>query len=82
MSQEELKVSDNLQNIPKQKEMTYINWKLWWWNGDDKKHIEFIKQPDLDSVIAFCNMRGIKKYSVFDSKFKNICNDGIRTLLG
>ena len=48
----------------------------------DIKHIEYIKQPDLDAVIKFCQMRGFTKYVVFDSGFKHVATDGQRVLLG
>ena len=60
----------------------YRNWTIWWWDDNDKKKIEFTKQTNIDEVVRFCEMRGIKKYVVFDSDFKHVVTDGKRVLLG
>jgi uncharacterized metal-binding protein len=60
----------------------YKIWELWIWDEDDKKHIEYTKQTNLDEVIRFCEMRGFKKYSIFNSDLKNVANNGERVLLG
>ena len=60
----------------------YKNWVIWIWDSDDKKHIEFTKHANIEDVIRFCQMRGIKKYVVFDSDFKHVVTDGKRVLLG
>lgn len=60
----------------------YKIWVLWIWDEKDEKHIEYTKQINLDEVILFCKMRGFTKYSVFNSEFKNVSNDGERVLLG
>jgi len=64
------------------KEIEYKNWKIWWWDENDTKHIKYIKQPDLDGVIQFCKFTNLKKYSVFNEEFKNVCNDGSRVAMG
>ena len=60
----------------------YRNWTIWWWDDNDKKKIEFTKQTNIDEVVRFCEMRGIKKYVVFDSDFKHVVTDGKHVLLG
>jgi predicted RNA-binding protein with PIN domain len=60
----------------------YRNWTIWWWDDNDKKKIEFTKQTNIDEVVRFCEMRGIKKYVVFDSNFQHVVTDGKRVLLG
>ena len=59
----------------------YRVWKIWYWDENDKKHTLYIKQKELDDVVKFCRLKGITKYSIFDDKFKNRCNDGKRTLV-
>lgn len=78
---------DITDTYPKQKpevrpNLPYRNWQIWWWDSEDKKHNEFIKQPELEDVVLFCKLKGIKKYSIFDDKFKNVNNDGERVLMG
>lgn len=84
MTQDELQIKDNYQNLPKPTNLVveYKIFKIWFWDSDDKKYIEFIKQPDMDAVIQYLHFRKIEKYSIFDASGKNICNDGVRILLG
>jgi len=60
----------------------YRNWKIWWWDDKDEKHIEFIKQKELNDIIKYCQFKRIIKYSIFDDCNKNVCNDGESVLMG
>jgi hypothetical protein len=84
MTQDELHVKDNYKNLPKPTNLVveYKIFKIWFWDSDDKKYVEFIKQPDIESVVQYCQFRKIEKYSIFDANGKNICNDGKRVLMG
>lgn len=60
----------------KKTDVEYKNWEIWYWNDNDEKQKLYVKQPELKDVINFCKLKGIVKYTIFNNKKKNVCNDG------
>jgi len=55
------------------------NWKIIYWDNEDKEQVKYVKFEKMKEVIADCLKNNITKYSIFNDKNKNICNDGKRT---
>jgi hypothetical protein len=52
-------------------------WKIITWDTDNKEHRKYIKAYTLSDAVDLIKKSGLREYSLFNDKFKNVANDGM-----
>jgi hypothetical protein len=61
-----------------------MRYKIIYWEKEGigvPEYILYVNHDELDNVIQFCRMKGLKKYCIFNERGKNVCNDGKKTTI-
>lgn len=58
------------------------NWKVWYWDVQDKQHTMYFKAPDERTAVDWCNGKfpGLN-WTLFNDRGKNCNNNGVSVKL-